>query len=107
MRADFQTDDSSLNDSQSMRNDTHRLITKAQVHNFSQNLPLNKQNSQQNATTEFSSDLEFQNCSFHSQLGNQKIANDTFPSHDDRAIVMANDEAFGALDFQHNDIIGH
>ncbi len=38
MRADFQTDDSSQNDSQIMRNDTHRLITKAQVHNFPQNL---------------------------------------------------------------------
>ncbi len=34
----------------------------------------------------------------------KKIANDTYRSHDDREIVMANDEAFGALDFQHDDI---
>ncbi len=104
MRADFQTDDSSLNDSQSMRNDTQRLMTKAQVHNFSQNLPLNEQKSQKNANTEFSNDLEFQNRNSYFQLENQKIANDTLRSHDNQAIVMANDEAFGALDFQHDDI---
>jgi hypothetical protein len=34
----------------------------------------------------------------------QHIANDTFRSQDDQEIVMANDEAFGALDFQHDDI---
>jgi hypothetical protein len=32
-------------------------MTKAQVHNFSQNSPLDEQNSQQNAKTEFSNDL--------------------------------------------------
>jgi len=104
MRAVFQTDDGSLNDSQSMRNDTQRLMTKVQVHNVSQNLPLNEQNCQHNAKTKFLNDLESQNRNFHSQMGNRKIANDTFCSHDERAIVMANNEAFGALDFQHNDI---
>ena len=59
MRADFQTDDSSQNDSQIMRNDTHRLITKAQVHNFPQNLNSNKQNFQQKI--DFSNDQKSQN----------------------------------------------
>jgi hypothetical protein len=36
-------------------------------------------------------------------MENQKTANDIFCSHDNRAIVMANNEAFGALDFQHDD----
>jgi hypothetical protein len=37
MRADFQTDDSSLNDSQFMENDTTHLKSKSLAHNFSQN----------------------------------------------------------------------
>ncbi len=92
MRADFRTDDNSHNDSQSSRNDTHRLITKAQVHDFPQNL--NEQNfHQQHSLIDQKTQPEKQN-----------IANDTFCSHDDQEKVMANDEAFGALDFQHDDI---
>jgi hypothetical protein len=92
MRADFRTDDNSQNDSQFPRNDTHRLKTKAQIHNFSRHL--NEQNFQQH---HFSPDQK-------TQTENQNMANDTFCSHDDREKVMANDEAFGALDFQHDDI---
>ncbi len=55
---------------------------------------MNEQNSQQQ---HFSVDQK-------TQTENQNIANDTFRSHDDRKKVMANDEAFGALDFQHDDI---
>ncbi len=58
MRADSRTDDSSQNDSQFMRNGTHRLITKAQVHNSPQNLNLNEQNFHQQ--TNFSNDQKFQ-----------------------------------------------
>jgi hypothetical protein len=38
------------------------------------------------------------------QTEKQNLANDTFRSHDDREKVMANDEAFGSLDFQHDNI---
>ncbi len=55
---------------------------------------MNEQNSQQQ---HFSVDQK-------TQTENQNIANDTFRSHDDREKVMANDEAFGTLDFQHDDI---
>jgi hypothetical protein len=34
----------------------------------------------------------------------QHPQNEQFRSHNDREIVMANDEAFGALDFQHDDL---
>jgi len=90
--ADFQTDDNSQNDSQFLKNDTHRLTTKAQIYNFFRDS--NEQNVHQQ---HFSIDQK-------TQKENQNIANDTFRSHDDREKVMANDEAFGALDFQHDDI---
>jgi hypothetical protein len=90
MRADFQTDDSSLNDSQSMKNNITRLWLKNIDHNFSQNLPFNEQNSNQQ--------LQSPN---HFKI--QK-SNDIFCSQDNREIVIANDETFGALDFQHDDI---
>ncbi len=41
----------------------------------------------------------------HNSLSKTQNSQDkNFCSHDDREIVMANDEAFGALDFQHDDI---
>jgi hypothetical protein len=44
MRAGFRTDDNFQNDSQFLRNDTHRSKTKAQIHNFSRDF--NEQNQQ-------------------------------------------------------------
>jgi hypothetical protein len=79
MRANFRTDDSFQNDSQFMRNDTHRLMTKAQVHNSSQNLPSNEQKSQQNAEVKSSNDdLKSQKRNFYCSSETQRIANDTF-----------------------------
>ena len=66
-----------------MKNNTQRLKTKAQVHNVSQNLPLNEQNSQHNTKIDFFNDSKSQNCNFHVQSETQKIANNTFHSHDD------------------------
>ena len=101
MRADSQINDSLSNDSKFNKNDTQQIMTKAQIHNFPQNL----QKPQQHTKIEMSTDnLKSQNRKFPLLPETQKITNDTFCSHDDQEIVMANDEAFGALDFQHNDI---
>jgi hypothetical protein len=71
-------------------------MTKAQIHSPSENS--NKQNF-----------IAFSDNSSLSQKRNlnseiQDSQNERFRSHDDREIVMANDEAFGALDFQHDDL---
>ncbi len=86
------------------KNDKQQVKTKAQAHNFSQNLPLNEHNSWQNKHLQSLNDPESQNHNFYFQTETQKIPNDTFHSHDDQEIVMTNNEAFGTLDFQQNDI---
>jgi hypothetical protein len=105
IRATFWTSDSSLNDSQSTKRDTQRIMTKAQIHTCPKKLPSNKQKFQQRAKTEVLDDASTSsNSNLFRYSETQKIANDTFRSHDNREIVMANDEAFGALDSQHDDI---
>jgi hypothetical protein len=96
MRADFRTNDKSQHDSQSIKVDPQRIMTKAQIHSPSENS--NKQNF-----------IAFSDKNSLSQKRNlnlktQHPQNEQFRSHDDREIVMANDEAFGALDFQHDDL---
>ena len=96
MRADFRTNDTSQYDSQSMKADTQRIITKAQIH-------LLPENSNEQDFIAFS-DNDLLSQKRNLDLETQILRNENFRSHDDREIVMANDEAFGALDFQHDDI---
>jgi hypothetical protein len=96
MRADFRTNDKSQHDSQSIEVDPQRIITKAQIHSSFKNL-----NKQDFTTFHDKSSLP-QKRNLDSE--NHNSQNERFHSHDDREIVMANDEAFGALDFQHDDI---
>jgi len=96
MRADFRTNDKSQRDSQSTKVDPQRTMTKAQIHLLPESL--NKQDL-----------IAFSDNNPLSQKRNlnlkiQNSQNEQFRSHDDREIVMANDEAFGALDFQHDDL---
>jgi hypothetical protein len=96
MRADFRTNDKSQHDSQSIKVDPQQIITKAQIHLFPENS--NKQN-----FIAFSDNNQLsQKCNLDSETQNSQ--NEHFHSHDNREIVMASDEAFGALDFQHDDI---
>jgi hypothetical protein len=94
-QADFRTNDKSQHDSQSMKVDPHRIMTKAQIHSSPENL--NKQDFI--ASSDNDSLSQKRNIDLETQISR----NDNFRSHDDREIVMANDEAFGALDFQHDD----
>jgi hypothetical protein len=96
MRADFRANDSSQRDSQSIKVDPQRIITKAQNH-------LLPENSKKQDFIAFSDDNSFfQQRNLN--LETQNLQKENFRSHDDREIVMANDEAFGALDFQHDDL---
>jgi hypothetical protein len=103
MHADFWTNDNSQSDSQSTETDTQRLITKAQIHAPPKLLFSNEQNLYQDSNTKFYDETSSQNRNF-SFPENQYLAKQIFRSHDDQEIVMANDEAFGTLDFQHDDI---
>jgi hypothetical protein len=96
MRADFRTNDKSQHDSQSIKVDPQRIMTKAQIHLFPENL-----NKQDFIALSDNSSLS-QERNLDSEIQNSQKEN--FRSHDDREIVMANDEAFGALDFRHDDI---
>jgi len=78
-----------------MKVDPQRIMTKAQIHLSSENL--NKQD-----FIAFS-DNDLLSQKRNLDLETQILRNENFRSHDDREIVMANDEAFGALDFQHDD----
>jgi len=90
IRATFWTSDSSLNDSQSTKRDTQRIMTKAQIHTFPKKLPSNKQKFQQRAKTEVLDDASTSsNSNLFRYSETQKIANDTCRSHDNREIVMA------------------
>jgi hypothetical protein len=95
MRADFRTNDISQHDSQSIKVDPHRIMTKAQIHL----LPENSNKQHFKAFSDNNSLSQKRNL----DLETQNPQNEHFRSHDDREIVMANDEAFGALDFQHDD----
>jgi hypothetical protein len=95
MRADFRTNDNSQRDSQSIKVDPQRIMTKAQIHLLPENS--NKQNFI--AFSDNNSISQERNLDLETQI----LRNEKFRSHDDREIVMANDEAFGALDFQHDD----
>jgi hypothetical protein len=80
--ADFQTDDSYHNDSQHTENDT----------------PHSKSEQEQYSSKFFNQQTDnFYNLNSENQ-------NDISRSYDNREIVMANDEAFGALDFRNEDI---
>ncbi len=81
-----------------MKSDTSQLKAKAQVHNFAQNSFSNEHDFHQNDQIELLKYSKSQNVESH------RIANDTFHSHVKLEIVMANDEAFGAFDFQHNPV---
>jgi hypothetical protein len=96
MQADFRTNDKSQHDSQSMKVDPQRIMTKAQIHLFPE------QSNEQDSVAFSDNDLLSQKRNL--DLETQILRNENFRSHDDREIVMANDEAFGALDFQHDDI---
>jgi hypothetical protein len=96
MRADFWTNDKSQHDGQSIRTDPQRIMTKAQIHSPSEI------SSKQDCIAFSDNYSPFRNRNLVSETQNSQ--NNTFHSHDDREIVMANDEAFGALDFQHNDM---
>jgi hypothetical protein len=96
MRADFRTNDKSQHDSQSIKADPQRIMTKAQIH-------LLPENSNKQDCIAFSDNNSFSQKR-NLDLETQNSQNKSFRSHDDREIVMANDEAFGALDFQHDDI---
>ncbi len=71
-------------------------MTKAQVHLLPENLN----------TQHFVAFSDNNSLSQKSNLDSetQNLQNEHFRSHDDREIVMANNEAFGALDFQHDNI---
>jgi len=99
MRADFRTNDNSQRDSQSIKVDPQRIMTKAQIHLLPENS--NKQNFI--AFSDNNSISQERNLDLETQI----LRNEKFRSHDDREIVMANDEAFGALDFQHDDTNFH
>jgi hypothetical protein len=71
-------------------------MTKAQIHSLPEKV--NKQDFI--AFSDNSSLSQKRNLDSETQI----LQNDNFRSHDVREIVMANDEAFGALDFQHDDI---
>jgi hypothetical protein len=71
-------------------------MTKAQIHSPSEN------SNKQDFIASHDNSLPSQRCNL--DLENQNSQNECFRSHDDREIVMANDEAFGALDFQHDGI---
>ncbi len=69
-------------------------MTKAQIH-------VSTENSNKQDFIAFSDNNSlFQNGNLDPETQNSQ--NESFRSHDDREIVMANDEAFGALDFQHD-----
>ena len=91
MRADFRTNDKSHHDSQSIKVDTQRIMTKAQIHLLPEN-----SNKQDNIAFSDNNSLSQKR---NLDLNTQNPQNEQFRSHDDREIVMANDEAFGALDF--------
>jgi hypothetical protein len=104
MCAEFQTNNNSQSDSQSIKIDTHKQTTKAQIHAFPETTYSDRDNFDQNVDTEFQSDSlpsQYLNISLPE---NQIPASQHFRSHDNQQIVMANDKAFGALDFYHNDI---
>ncbi len=104
MRADFQNDDKSQRDNQSIKADTQRTMIKAQIHAPPQTLLSNKQNFDQHPYMAFPDDHSLTQSHNSLSTENQNLANETFCSHGDREVVMANDEAFGTLDFQHDDI---
>ncbi len=70
-------------------------MTEAQIHIPFDSPFLNKQN-----YIALSDNSLSQNRNSFSETQNSQ--NENFCSHDDQEIVMANDEAFGALDFQHD-----
>jgi len=105
MYAECWTDSNSSIDSQPMKINTHARTIKAQIHTPPTTTVLDTENSYQNVN------IEFQNDSFVSQ--HQDISLPKYEvqesqdcrTHDDQQIVMANDEAFGALDSQTHDTI--
>jgi hypothetical protein len=106
MRADFRTNDNSQSDNQSIKADTQLIMIKAQIHAPPRNLPSDEQNFNQRSNIAPSGETSpTQNRNSFSHLPKtQHVPNKIFRSHDDQEIVMANDEAFGTLDFQHDDI---
>jgi hypothetical protein len=114
----FQTKNTPQNDNQSIKFDTHTKQIQAQIHSppslktyDSKNVFSPRIRSLQHGAlnNNFYDILPIPNVNFNpsdiSLTDDSDIKQDSqnFPPHDDRQIVMANDENFGALDFQaHN-----